>query len=102
MPEDELLTSGEFGRRSRLSPKALRLYEQQGLLVPDEVDAASRYRRYRASRLADARRRPLAAEKRAGSLGVPGAALVVADVSRAGLEERGSHPVERLARDEHD
>ena len=55
MPEDELLTSGEFSRRSRLSPKALRLYEQQGLLVPDEVDAASRYRRYRVSRLADAR-----------------------------------------------
>jgi DNA-binding transcriptional MerR regulator len=55
MPEDELLTSGEFSRRSRLSPKALRLYEQLGLLVPDEVDAASRYRRYRAGRLADAR-----------------------------------------------
>jgi DNA-binding transcriptional MerR regulator len=55
MPEDELLTSGDFSRRSRLSPKALRLYEQQGLLVPDEVDAANRYRRYRASRLADAR-----------------------------------------------
>lgn len=55
MPEDDLLTSGEFSRRSRLSPKALRLYEQQGLLVPDEVDAASHYRRYRAGRLADAR-----------------------------------------------
>lgn len=52
---DELLTSGEFSRRSRLSPKALRLYEQQGLLVPDEIDAASRYRRYRVGRLADAR-----------------------------------------------
>lgn len=60
MPEDalsadELLTSGEFSRRSRLSAKALRLYEQQGLLVPDEVDTASRYRRYRVGRLADAR-----------------------------------------------
>lgn len=55
MPEDDLLTSGEFSRRSRLSPKALRLYEQQGLLVPDEVDSANRYRRYRAGRLADAR-----------------------------------------------
>jgi DNA-binding transcriptional MerR regulator len=55
MPDDDLLTSGEFSRRSRLSAKALRLYEQQGLLVPDEVDAANRYRRYRASRLADAR-----------------------------------------------
>ncbi|NUR58996.1 MAG: MerR family transcriptional regulator [Catenulispora sp.] len=55
MPDDELLSSGEFGRRARLSAKALRLYEQQGLLVPDEVDAANRYRRYRAGRLADAR-----------------------------------------------
>ena len=49
------LTSGEFSRRARLSAKALRLYEQQGLLVPDEVDAATRYRRYRVARLADAR-----------------------------------------------
>ncbi|MFL6117539.1 MAG: MerR family transcriptional regulator [Catenulispora sp.] len=55
MPDDELLSSGEFSRRSRLSPKALRLYEQQGLLVPDEVDAVNRYRRYRADRLEDAR-----------------------------------------------
>jgi len=55
MPDDELLSSGEFSRRSRLSPKALRLYEQQGLLVPDDVDAANRYRRYRAERLHDAR-----------------------------------------------
>ena len=55
MPDDELLSSGEFSRRSRLSPKALRLYEQQGLLVPDEVDTANRYRRYRAERLDDAR-----------------------------------------------
>src|SRR5437588_213114 len=55
MSDDELLSSGEFSRRSRLSPKALRLYEQQGLLVPDEIDAVNRYRRYRPDRLADAR-----------------------------------------------
>ncbi|MEY9891352.1 DNA-binding transcriptional MerR regulator [Catenulispora sp. MAP12-49] len=55
MPDDDLLTSGDFSRRSRLSAKALRLYEQQGLLVPDEVDATNHYRRYRAGRLADAR-----------------------------------------------
>jgi DNA-binding transcriptional MerR regulator len=52
---DQWLSSGEFSQRSRLSPKALRLYEQQGLLVPDEIDAANRYRRYRVGRLADAR-----------------------------------------------
>lgn len=52
---DQWLSSGEFSQRSRLSPKALRLYEQQGLLVPDEIDEANRYRRYSADRLADAR-----------------------------------------------
>lgn len=55
MPDESLLSSGEFARRSRLSPKAMRLYEQQGLLVPDEVDEVSRYRWYRPERLADAR-----------------------------------------------
>jgi DNA-binding transcriptional MerR regulator len=49
------LTIGEFARRSMLSPKALRLYDQQGLLVPAEVDPGNRYRRYRESQLADAR-----------------------------------------------
>ncbi len=52
---DPLLTIGEFARRSMLSPKALRLYDRQGLLVPAEVDPDSRYRRYRESQLADAR-----------------------------------------------
>jgi DNA-binding transcriptional MerR regulator len=52
---DRHLTIGEFARRSMLSPKALRLYDRQGLLVPAEVDPDSRYRRYRASQLADAR-----------------------------------------------
>jgi DNA-binding transcriptional MerR regulator len=53
--KDPRLTIGEFARRSMLSPKALRLYDQQGLLVPAEVDPESRYRRYRESQLADAR-----------------------------------------------
>ena len=41
-----LMTIGEFGDRTRLSPKALRLYEQLGLVVPREVDPGSGYRRY--------------------------------------------------------
>jgi DNA-binding transcriptional MerR regulator len=41
-----LMTIGEFGERTRLSPKALRLYEQLGLVVPVEVDPGSGYRRY--------------------------------------------------------
>jgi DNA-binding transcriptional MerR regulator len=52
---DPLLGIGEFSRRSRLSPKALRLYERRGLLVPAHVDADTRYRSYRESQLATAR-----------------------------------------------
>ena len=37
---------GEFARRSRLSAKALRLYDEQGLLAPARVDEGSGYRFY--------------------------------------------------------
>ena len=52
---DPLLSIGEFSRRSRLSPKALRLYERRGLLVPAQVDADTRYRSYHESQLRTAR-----------------------------------------------
>ncbi len=52
---DPLLSIGVFARRSRLSPKALRLYERLGLLVPAQVDRGNGYRRYRESQLATAR-----------------------------------------------
>jgi len=51
---DPLLSIGVFARRSRLSLKALRVYEHLGLLKPVQVDANG-YRRYRASQLATAR-----------------------------------------------
>lgn len=55
-PVDEhLLTIGEFARRSRLSLKALRLYERLGLLNPAVVDPANGYRRYREEQLFTAR-----------------------------------------------
>lgn len=50
-----LLGTGEFARRSRLSVKALRLYERQGLLRPVEVDAGNGYRRYGEDQLVPAR-----------------------------------------------
>ncbi|MGH2595674.1 MAG: MerR family DNA-binding transcriptional regulator, partial [Actinomycetota bacterium] len=37
---------GEFARRSRLSLKALRLYDELGVLVPSRVDQGSGYRYY--------------------------------------------------------
>jgi DNA-binding transcriptional MerR regulator/effector-binding domain-containing protein len=52
---EQLLTIGVFARRSRLSPKALRLYDRLGLLVPAHVDEENGYRRYRESQLETAR-----------------------------------------------
>jgi DNA-binding transcriptional MerR regulator len=45
-PSDCLLTISEFGRRTRLSTKALRIYDETGLLRPTQVDRHNGYRRY--------------------------------------------------------
>lgn len=50
-----LLSIGVFARRSRLSPKALRLYERLGLLPPAHVTPGNGYRWYREDQLATAR-----------------------------------------------
>ena len=51
----ELLTIGEFARASRLSAKALRLYDELGLLRPAVVDPGNGYRRYAPEQLEQAR-----------------------------------------------
>ena len=51
----ELLTIGDFARRTGLTPKALRLYDDLGLLTPIEVDPSSGYRRYAEEQLDRAR-----------------------------------------------
>ena len=51
----ELMTSGAFARASGLSRKALRLYDELGLLCPAEVDPVSQYRRYDPAQLEQAR-----------------------------------------------
>jgi serine/threonine protein phosphatase PrpC len=51
----KLLTIGEFARASRLSPKALRLYDSLGLLRPARVDEWSGYRYYAPDQLEQAR-----------------------------------------------
>jgi DNA-binding transcriptional MerR regulator len=53
--KEALLSIGVFAKRSRLSAKALRLYDSVGLLVPADVDPENGYRRYRESQLATAR-----------------------------------------------
>ena len=50
-----VLTIGEFARASRLSPKALRLYDELGLLTPARVDPVSGYRLYEPGQLEQAR-----------------------------------------------
>src|SRR4029077_20993552 len=49
------ISIGEFARRSRLSLKALRLYDERVLLVHARVDQASGYRYYDTAQLDDAR-----------------------------------------------
>jgi serine/threonine protein phosphatase PrpC len=50
-----LLPIGAFGHAARLSPKALRLYDELGLLPPAFVDPASGYRFYDPAQLERAR-----------------------------------------------
>ena len=51
----DLLTIGDFARAAGLTPKALRLYDDLGLLRPVEVDEHSGYRRYAPAQLEHAR-----------------------------------------------
>lgn len=50
-----LLTIGAFAKASRLSPKALRLYDELGLLAPAHVDPVTGYRHYAPEQLEAAR-----------------------------------------------
>ena len=68
----DLMSIGEFARLSRLSAKALRLYDELGLLPPAQVDPDSGYRWYAAGQLDNAR---LVASLR--QIGVPLAQITV-------------------------
>jgi DNA-binding transcriptional MerR regulator len=46
-----LMSIGEFARRTRLTAKALRIYDRVGLLRPAQIDEASAYRRYDAAQV---------------------------------------------------
>ncbi|WP_062305675.1 MerR family transcriptional regulator [Demequina subtropica] len=51
MHSDELLSIGEFAALSRLTVKALRHYDEQGLLAPVRVDPVTSYRFYAPSQV---------------------------------------------------
>lgn len=53
--DESLLSIGELAARSGLSPKALRLYDESGLLVPRRVDPSTGYRSYGTDQVGRAR-----------------------------------------------
>jgi DNA-binding transcriptional MerR regulator len=69
----DLMTIGAFAERTRLSAKALRLYDQLGLVPPARIDPASGYRFYSEDQVDGAR---LVAQLR--RLGMP--LTIIADV----------------------
>ena len=82
-----MVNIGEFARLSRLSPKALRLYDELGLLPPAQVDPGTGYRRYGTWQLEQARL--LAGLRR---IGVPLAGIttiLAADADQAAERIRG-------------
>ena len=79
-----LISIGEFGQASRLSPKALRLYDELGLLVPARVDPDTGYRWYDPGQLDRARKVALLRR-----IGVPLARIreILARTAEAAAEE---------------
>jgi DNA-binding transcriptional MerR regulator len=83
----DLISIGEFARRSGLSAKALRLYDELGLLPPARVDPDSGYRWYEVTQLEPAR---LVASLR--QIGMPLAEIKIV----LGLQpERGAEAIAR-------
>lgn len=74
-----LLTIGEFGRQTRLTPKALRIYDETGLLRPAEVDPAHGHRRYGAGQVRLAR---LIGMLRGAGMSLAEIGLLVADLGQ--------------------
>jgi DNA-binding transcriptional MerR regulator len=72
-----LLTIGEFARLTRLTTKALRIYDKSGLLHPKHVDPMNGYRRYSLEQAHSAR---LIGLLRATNLALAEIALLLADV----------------------
>ncbi|MGH2882056.1 MAG: MerR family transcriptional regulator, partial [Solirubrobacteraceae bacterium] len=92
------MSIGEFARSSRLSPKALRLYDELGLLAPARVDDSSGYRFYDAAQLERARlvaalrqlEMPLAEIKAVLALDEPAVAAAAVAEYWAGVEAEHS------------
>jgi DNA-binding transcriptional MerR regulator len=96
----ELLSIGAFARRSRLSLKALRLYDRLSLLVPARVDEGTGYRYYAADQVERARligllrRLDMPLQRVAAVLDLP-AHEAVAEIGRFWSEIEASGEVKR-------
>ena len=94
---DGMFTIGEFSRMTRLSVKALRLYDEQGLLKPEQIDPVTSYRYYGAGQVATAKlvwrlrsvEMPLQDIKSFLELADPGAREELLARHRRRLEQRG-------------
>jgi DNA-binding transcriptional MerR regulator len=78
-PAHHLLTIGEFAHQTRLTAKALRIYDEIGLLRPAGVDPATGHRRYRPGQV---RRARLIAMLRGADMSLAEIALLLADLDR--------------------
>ena len=84
----DLMTIGAFAERTRLSPRALRLYDRLGLLPPARTDPVSGYRLYGEDQVASAR---LIALLRRLDMPLPLIADVTAKPPRAAAEAVGAY-----------
>jgi len=91
--DDGLLSIGRFSTLSRLSPKALRLYDELGLLVPARTDPVTGYRWYEPSQAPRARLVGLLRELR---MSLPEIARVLELGPTAAAEVVHRHAVEDL------
>ena len=89
-PDRHLFSIGEFSRVSGITVKALRLYHEQGLLVPTRIDAETGYRYY-AAPLLDRARAIVALRRLELGLDQIGQMLASADDSAAILAAMEAH-----------
>jgi DNA-binding transcriptional MerR regulator len=75
----QLLTIGEFAQQTRLTAKALRLYDEIGLLRPADVDPSNGHRRYGAGQVRAAR---LIGMLRGADLSLAEIGLLLAELDR--------------------
>jgi DNA-binding transcriptional MerR regulator len=78
-PARQLLTIGEFAHQTRLTAKALRIYDEIGLLRPADVDPSSGHRRYGAGQVRLAR---LIGMLRGADMSLAEIGLLLADLDR--------------------